>query len=234
MHGMSPMKRMQGSSPNNVAGPVGSGNPDCFGGNPQGNDNGGQGDPDGTDPCPGGGGGGGNPEPEGRYFRAKADATAYPTLRSNKEFDTWYEAFIVIARAQGFYKVFDTEYVPMTAEYFAELLRMNRWIYAVLQNTVKTTNGKVIMKSHFHDADCFAILVELIQDAHASVAGSLDHVEVLHWLSSVQYSPRQGSAVDFVIKFDETITHYNDGHRDPSDKLSDSMQKLFLQRALHL
>ncbi|CAB9503266.1 hypothetical protein SEMRO_160_G072320.1 [Seminavis robusta] len=65
----------------------------------------------------------GNPEPEGRYFRAKADATAYPTLRSNKEFDTWYEAFIVIARAQGFYKVFDTEYVPMTAEYFAELLR---------------------------------------------------------------------------------------------------------------
>ncbi|CAB9527257.1 hypothetical protein SEMRO_1966_G308300.1 [Seminavis robusta] len=118
MHGMSPMKRMQGRSPNNVEGPVGSGNPDCFGGNPQGNDSGGQGDPDGTDPCPGGGGGGGNPEPERRYFRAKADATAYPTLSSNKEFDTWYENLIIIARAQGFYKVFNTDYVPMNTEYF--------------------------------------------------------------------------------------------------------------------
>ncbi|CAB9511252.1 hypothetical protein SEMRO_476_G150560.1 [Seminavis robusta] len=120
---------------------------------------------------------------EGRYFRAKADATAYPTLRSNKEFDTWYEAFIVIARAQGFYKVFDTEYVPMTAEYFEELLRMNDGSM-LSSRTQSRQQWEGHMKSHFHDAVCFAILVELIQDAHASVAGSLDHVEVLHWLSS--------------------------------------------------
>ncbi|CAB9530182.1 hypothetical protein SEMRO_2776_G336840.1 [Seminavis robusta] len=112
-----------------------------------------------------------------------------------------------------------------------ELVRMNHWFYAVFQKTVKTTNGKVIVKSHFHDSDCFAILVELVQDAHLSVAGSLDHVETLKWLTSVQYSPEeQGPAVDFIVKFDTVVTRYNDGQGNSSDRLTDGIQKLFLQR----
>ncbi|CAB9507072.1 hypothetical protein SEMRO_291_G109520.1 [Seminavis robusta] len=172
------------------------------------------GDPDGNggppDPGRDGGGGGDDPDPKGRYFHAKPDAGAYPTLNNNKTFDSWYEAVITTARAQDMFKIFDTEYTPKNKAACDELKRMNAWFFAVLQKIVKTSNGKVIVKSHFHDCNCYDIIVKLIADAHVSVAGTLESVDTLNWLTSTRYATSKGSAVEFIIKFDETVTKYND------------------------
>ncbi|CAB9522224.1 unknown protein [Seminavis robusta] len=62
--------------------------------------------------------------------------------------------------------------------------------------------------------------------------GSLESVETLNWLTSVKYSTvGKGSAVEFIIKFDEVLTQYNDSKPTETDRLSDSIKKLFLQQA---
>ncbi|CAB9528754.1 Retrotransposon protein [Seminavis robusta] len=189
-------------------------------------------DPDGGgDPPAGPGGGGGGDGPRRKLFHAKPDSNAYPTLKSNKDFDQWYSMFITTARAQGFHALFDSNYVPLDQESAFELRRMNEWFYAVLQKIIKTTKGKVIVKEHFHDCDCFHILHALIQDAHTSVEGTLESMETLNWLTRVKYSTTKGSAVEFIINYDEVLTRYNDSKTNEQDKLSDSIQKLFLQQA---
>ncbi|CAB9517123.1 Retrotransposon protein [Seminavis robusta] len=203
-----------------------------YGGSPGGGPPGDPWDPDGGgDPPAGPGGGGGGDGPRRKLFHAKPDANAYPTLKSNKDFDQWYSVFITTARAQGFYALFDSNYVPLDQESASELRRMNEWFYAVLQKIIKTTKGKVIVKEHFHDCDCFHILHALIQDAHTSVEGTLESVETLNWLTRVKYSTTKGSAVEFIIHYDEVLTRYNDSKTNAQDKLSDSIQKLFLQQA---
>ena len=228
MNGTSPLQRMLASDHIALSG---TGLSDD---NPQGHDNGGPRDPDAISS---GSGGVSRTKTRGKapkgskYFYAKPDATAYPTLISNKYFDKWYERFIATARAQGMYMVFDPDYVSKTFTSSAELVRMNQWLYAVFQTTVQTTTGKAIVKSHFHECDCFNILIELFLDAKASVVGSLDHVETINWLSSIQYNPGKSPAVDFIIEFDTKVTQYNDGQFTAGDRLTDSMKKLFLQRA---
>ncbi|CAB9528991.1 hypothetical protein SEMRO_2371_G325230.1 [Seminavis robusta] len=100
-------------------------------------------DPDGGGDHPAGpGGGGGGEGPRRKLFHAKPDANAYTTLKSNKDFDQLYSVFITKARAQGFYALFDSNYVPLDQESASELRRMNEWFYAVLQKIIKTTKGR--------------------------------------------------------------------------------------------
>ncbi|CAB9529787.1 Retrotransposon protein [Seminavis robusta] len=121
-----------------------------YGGPPGGGPPGDPWDPDGGgDPPAGPGGGGGGDGPRRKLFHAKPDANAYPTLKSNKDFDQWYTG------VRG-----DT------------------------------------------------------QLAHLG-----------------QYSTTKGSAVEFIIHYDEVLTRYNDSKTNEQDKLSDSIQKLFLQQA---
>ncbi|CAB9524802.1 hypothetical protein SEMRO_1587_G284230.1 [Seminavis robusta] len=56
-------------------------------------------------------------------------------------------------------------------------------------------------------------------------------METLNWLTRVKYSTTKGSAVEFIIHYDEVLTRYNDSKTNAQDKLSDSIQKLFLQQA---
>ncbi|CAB9507998.1 Retrotransposon protein [Seminavis robusta] len=182
------------------------------------------------DPSDPGGGGGGD-GPRRKPFDAKQDANVYPVLKTNKTFDQWYNVFITTARAQGFYNLFDASYVPPDKDLEYELRRMNDWFYAVFQKIVKTTKGKVVVKDHFHDCDCFHILHELIHDAHNSVEGSIESVDTLNWLTRIKYSTTKGSAVEFIINYDEVLTRYSDSKTSEQDKLSDSIQKLFLQQA---
>ena len=70
------------------------------------------------------------------------------------------------------------------------------------------TNGKVIVEDHMLEPDCFEILIKLIEDAHQSTAGALDSIDTLNWLTSVMYSGAKGSALEFIIKFDRTLTRY--------------------------
>ena len=187
------------------------------------------GDPDGGDwpddePSP-------DDPPKKSRFKAKPDKTAYPTLTSNKYFDQWYEKLIIEARGQGFEDLFDKDYTPVSPADKEEYKRKNAWFFSVFHATIKTTTGKVIVKNHFQDFNCFDILVELIADAHQSVSGTLGSLDVLNWITSITYSSLKGSAVDFIVNFDETITRYNDSKAADQDKLSDSNKKLFLQRA---
>ena len=190
---------------------------------------GGPGDPDGGDwpdeePSPNGA------EKRSR-FKAKPDKTAFPTLTSNKHFDLWYEKLMIEARGQGFEDLFDKDYTPVTQADKEEYKRKNAWFFTVLHDTIKTTTGKVIVKNHFQDFNCFDVLVELISDAHQSVSGTLESLDVLNWITSITYTSLKGSAVDFIVKFDEKVTRYNDSKAAEADKLSDSSKKLFLQRA---
>ncbi|CAB9530015.1 hypothetical protein SEMRO_2710_G335240.1 [Seminavis robusta] len=46
-----------------------------------------------------------------------------PPSSPNKDFDQWYSVFITTARAQGFYALFDSNYVPLDQESASELRR---------------------------------------------------------------------------------------------------------------
>ena len=166
-------------------------------------------------------------------FRPKPDISAFPDLTTNKMFDKWYYSFIGTARAMDCYDLFDSSYTPRTQRERERFHQKSRWFYAVFQKVVQTTTGKVIVEQHFHDMDCFAILQKLVDDAHTSVAGTLESVKTLSWLTSIRYIPlKHGSASGFIIKFDRALTEYNDCQKNHGDKISNGMKKTFLQQAV--
>ena len=192
--GTSPLQRLNKMNPNKRGDPGDFGGTGYFGDQHGGKQpfGGGSGDP-GGDWDPDGYGGasyGRQPTPfPFKPFTPKPDITAYQPLTTNKIFPTWYKHFLGTARAHGFWNLFDVNYTPKTQAEIIDYKNRNAYFYSIFQKIIKTTNGEVIVQEHFHDVDCFAILLKLVEDAQTSVAGTLESVENLNWLTSVLEAP---------------------------------------------
>ncbi len=90
--------------------------------------------------------------------------SSYRVITDQAHWSKWYDSTWATARAQGMAECFDRTYFPPPhmQRYFRGMLNT---FYGILQKTIQTTEGKVIVKQHQFDADAQAVMTKLCDRA---------------------------------------------------------------------
>jgi hypothetical protein len=189
----------------------------------------------------GGGDGGSGPpslstfsNPRGtKVFSCKPDATVFPTLKSNAQFQLWYIEVIATARAQGFAEVFIPEYTPDQSDPYAVLdwQAKQAFGYMVLMNKVQTVSGKRIVLDHKLSGDAQAAMMDIIFECEHSNHAILDSREIIQKLSNLRFNPSRPS-LPYVVFFENLVEKYNGQQTDRAAQLTDPLIKSMLQIAI--
>ena len=84
----------------------------------------------------------------------KRDKSHYEDLKDDKYFSSWNRGFVATARMHHTYFILDEKYSPVTPDEKTVFKEIQVFMYAVLEEHLKTSKGKALvsMYEHTHDA----------------------------------------------------------------------------------
>jgi hypothetical protein len=91
----------------------------------------------------------------------KQDIAHYPDLKDDKGFRFWNCGFVSKAKMHHTHLVLDETYVPKTDEEKAVFQEMQIFMYAVMEEHLKTDKGKSLVSKYEVDNDAQSIYSEL-------------------------------------------------------------------------
>ena len=136
----------------------------------------------------------------------KRDASSYPALKDQKNWNSWNRAVIAQARAHDVSEVFDIDYAPPDDDKEAiELFQQKQsFVYAVLNTCVLTDTGKEYVREHESDFDAQAVYYKLVSYARKSTAAQLTIDRLVEYLTTARLnSGWKGSSVGFLLHWHE-------------------------------
>ena len=164
----------------------------------------------------------------------KRDATVYPKLQDDTEWDNWNRSIVSTARTQGLEDIINETYVPTTTienDLFA--LRQN-FMYDVFDKSLKTDYGKKIVCKHFEKANAQKVYMEL--KAHYTKSTKSKHIAsgLLEYITSAKIGDGKwkGTAQGFIIHWQEQVRKYDKLMDDPVDQFSATIKTTLLQNAV--
>jgi hypothetical protein len=83
----------------------------------------------------------------------KRDISQYPTLKDEKNWDTFHRTFLNTIRAHDLEHVTDPDYEPEDESEEALFTHQQSFVYSVLERCLLTDMGKTIVRKHAHDYD---------------------------------------------------------------------------------
>ena len=95
----------------------------------------------------------------------KRDKTHYEDLKDDKYFNTWNRGFVATAHMHHTHLVLDDTYIPKTDVDVAVFKEMQTFMYAVLEEHMKTDKGKSLVSQYEATRDAQKIYYELKKHA---------------------------------------------------------------------
>ena len=139
----------------------------------------------------------------------KRDKTHYEDLKDDKYFNTWNRGFVATAHMHRTHLVLDETYVPSTDVEIAVFKEMQTFMYAVLEDHLKTDKGKSLVSHYEVTRDAQSIYRELKKHALSSTAAQLSGDTLLQYITTTRFPGNwRGSSYGFVLHWKEQVMKY--------------------------
>lgn len=149
----------------------------------------------------------------------KRDASAFPTLTKDYEFDDFWLKFKAIAKAQQVDKVLDPTYTPPAGSIEEDLLqRMNEFVYSVLTTHIQTTRGEQIVKDFEDTTDAQKACEKLVKHHMESIAATKRADKLFRDITSTSIPDvREYTYEKYISRFRGKVRQYNKIADTPMD-----------------
>ena len=139
----------------------------------------------------------------------KRDKSHYTDLKDDKYFNTWNRGFVATAHMHHTHLVLDEAYVPRTPMDIALFQDMQTFMYAVLEEHLKTDTGKSLVSQYEMTRDAQSVYRELKKHALNSTAAQLSGDTLLQYITSSRFPGTwRGTAHSFVLHWKEQVAKY--------------------------
>ena len=182
-----------------------------------------------------------NPHLKPRYSPAelfrrsiKVDASLFPVLKDEKQHDSWHRSFSNQAAAQHLSNVLDPDYAPTLPEDYELFELHQKFMYAVLDKTVQTDNGKEIVRKYHCSRDAQSVYKELLTLHTSSTKAEMSAGDLLTYITttSIGDGKWKGSTESYITHWNDQVRKYHNQKTDLKDKISDSVKRVLLQKAV--
>ena len=134
----------------------------------------------------------------------KRDKTHYENLKDDKYFNTWNRSFVATAHMHHTQLVLDETYVPKADSDVAVFKEMQTFMYAVLEEHLKTDKGRSLVSQYEMTRDAQSIYRELKKHALSSTAAQLSGDTLLQYVTTARFPGNwRGTAYGFVLHWKE-------------------------------
>jgi hypothetical protein len=139
----------------------------------------------------------------------KPNKAHYADLKDDKQFGTWNRGFAATAHMHHTEHVLDETYVPTTEIDIAVFKETQTFMYAVLEDHLKTDKGKSLVSQFESTRDAQGIYRELKKHALSSTAAQLSGDTLLQYTTTTQYPGSwRGSLYGFLLHWKEKVMKY--------------------------
>jgi hypothetical protein len=154
----------------------------------------------------------------------KRDRTQYEILKDERQFETWYLGFIIMARSHDILDVFDDTYVP-TADDKALFEKKQYYAYTVLHHTLKIDMGKIMVRKHKDTGDAQKLW-------RKSTKAQILSTDLLSWITSTKYDNSwRGPTQNYILYWLNCISEY-DSYCTTANTMSDEIKLQLLQNVV--
>ena len=132
----------------------------------------------------------------------KRDASVYPVLKVDKNWDSFQRSFMVTARAQNVADILEQDYDPSTTT--TPLLDKNKQIFllSVLDKNVLTSHGMQTVRKYADHEHCSTLIWRgLVQHARRSTHAIVSTEKLLEYITTATISEWRGKSHDFVLNW---------------------------------
>jgi hypothetical protein len=139
----------------------------------------------------------------------KRDKTHYSTLKEYKHFDLWNKGFVATAHMHHTHVVLDESYVPSNKVEKAVFTEIQAFMYAVLQEHLKTNKRHSLVSQYEKTRDAHRFFRDLVKHALSSTAAQLSGDIMLQYITTTRYpGTTRGTSHCFVSHWKEQVIKY--------------------------
>ena len=163
----------------------------------------------------------------------KKDIRMFPTLKNEKEWNSYNRKLLAVARTQGVENILNPNYSPRTAEEIETFNAQNCYVWSAFVNTIETTKGLDLMRSHQATGNAHAFYKALVDHHQRSNAAKIEASSILTTLtqSDITKDRRGMSRTNYILKWSSLMKDYNE-IVDADSCISDMLAKTMLARTL--
>ena len=164
----------------------------------------------------------------------KRDASLFPALKDEKQWDQWHRSTVANARAQDVAEILDGAYNPTSTEEKALFDAKQKYMYAVFEKTLLTDQGKAFVREHELDFDAQKVFFKISSYALKSTRASLDSSKLLKYVTSARIGDGswKGTSHSFILHWQNQIRLY-EKQVDLSEHFSSAQKRTMLENAVH-
>ena len=139
----------------------------------------------------------------------KRDKSHYADLKDDKYFNSWNRGFVATAHTHHTHFILDEKYCPVTPDEKTVFKEIQVFMFAVLEEHLKTSKGKALVSMYEHTHDAQMIYAELKKHAQCSTAAQLSGDTLLQYITTPRFPGNwRGTSYDFVLHWNEQVVKY--------------------------
>ena len=164
----------------------------------------------------------------------KRDPSLFEVLKDEKQWDTWQRSAMTMARSQGVEDVLNASCVPPAGPPQALFQEKQKYMYSVLQRTLRTDEGKSIVRDHENDFNAQQVFIEIKACSEKSTKSSLESSELLSCVTTTRFAGGdwKGSARSFILHWENQVRLY-EKQSPTGDHLSEGQKRMLLENSVH-
>ncbi len=164
----------------------------------------------------------------------KRDQSLFPTLKDERQWDTYKRSTKAQATAQGVSEVLNPNYSPVSFDDKKLFDLKQQYMYAVAEKTLLTDIGKSAVRKHESNFDAQAVYKELFEQMEKSTKASLNSTNLLKYITTVKLGDGtwKGNTESFLLHWLDQARLYN-SMVDHNFELNDFMLKVLIENAVN-
>ncbi len=161
----------------------------------------------------------------------KRDPTLFPSLKNESYNDSWHRSFVTQARAQNVSDVLDDQYTPTSEEDKDLFDEKQKYMYAVLEATVLTDQGKAIVRKYESTYDAQAVYSELKRHHLQSTKAKMESSSILAYITTAKLGDGtwNGTTNGFILHWMDNVRRYE---QISGETISDKQKRALLENAV--
>ena len=161
----------------------------------------------------------------------KPDIKLFKALKEDSDYFRWEKHTHAMMGGTDMGELIDPAYVPPMDEALS-FRNKCRWLYAIFDNLVQTSEGREIIRVHQHTQDGQAVLAALHNTAFSSTASEMKASSLYEEIVTMRVSTWSGTALSYIVDFVKKVEEYNDTVPTPARQLNSESKKALLERAV--
>ena len=164
----------------------------------------------------------------------KRDASLFPTLKDEKQWDQWRRSTVATGRAQGVEDIFNPSHTPLTPDDVALFAEKNKCVHSVFECTLLTDQGKACVRDHENDYNAQKVFQAIQAHAQKSTKASLESSKLLSRVTSARIGDGswKGTAHGFILHWQNQV-RLCEQQVPATDHLSTGQKRTLLENTVH-